>query len=151
MDDFKSIIGSSSGTVLHETHGPYWVCLQYCVEVVSKRVNDEVLYCLDRQQEFDSPLRDSFSSLKEARADYAPKMCGIIFKSKFDYPELQAADLLVGETAKSLHNRLYDPERPVRKSFIALLQMRKKLIGGYFDKTAIPRLLTLAQQPSPRT
>ena len=85
MDDLKSIIGGSSGTILHKTYGPYWVCLQYCVEVISKRVNDEVLYCLDRNQEFDSPLRNSFASLKEARADYAPKISGIIFKSKFDY------------------------------------------------------------------
>jgi Protein of unknown function (DUF3800) len=151
MDDFNSVVGSSSGTVLHEKHGPYWVSLQYCVEVISKRVNDEVLYCLDRQQEFDSPLRDSFHSLKVARTDYAPMMAGITFASKFDYPELQAADLLVGETAKSLHNRLYDPERPLRKSFIALLEMRKKLVGGYFDREGIRNLLAMAQQPSLRT
>ena len=151
MEDFKSSVAGTSGTVLNERYGPYWLCLQYCVEVISKRVNEEVLYCLDRQQEFDAPLRNSFLSLKEARSDFAPKMYGITFKPKTEYPELQAADLLVGETAKSLQNRFYDSERPVRKSFLALLEMKKKLYGGYFDKTRIPRLLALAQQQSPRT
>jgi hypothetical protein len=31
MDDLKNAIKDSSGTVLHEKYGPYWVCLQYCV------------------------------------------------------------------------------------------------------------------------
>ena len=146
MDDFKQVIAGGSGTVLHEKHGPYWVCLQYCVEAISKRVNDEVIYVLDRQQEFDSPLRESYLTLKEVRADYAPKMRGITFEPKTKFPQLQAADLLVGETAKSLQNRLYDRSRPIRKSFLALLEMREKLVGGYFDKTGIPDLLAKAQQ-----
>lgn len=146
MDDFKEVIKNSSGTVLHEKHGPYWVCLNYCIGVISKRVHDEVVYVVDRQKDFDSSLRDSFENLRAIRPDYAPKMGGITFRPKADFPQLQAADLLVGETAKSLQNRLHDPKRPVRKSFLALLEMRKKLVGGYYDSNSIQDMLTKIQQ-----
>lgn len=146
MDDFKEVIKNSSGTVLHEEHGPYWVCLHHCIGVISKRVSAEVIYVVDRQQEFDSLLRESFENLRALRPDYALRMGGITFKPKTEFPQLQAADLLVGETAKSLQNRLYDPKRPVRKSFLALLEMRKKLVGGYYDRNSIQDMLAKIQQ-----
>lgn len=148
MDDFKETIKGSAGTVLHETYGPYWVCLQYCIEVISKRVTEEVVYVIDRQQEFDSPLASSFYTLKKERSDFSPKMMGITFRPKTEFLALQAADLLVGETVKSTHNRFYEPARPIRKSFLALLEMRKKLIGGYFDKSALANVLRAAMTPA---
>jgi hypothetical protein len=106
------------------SEGPPGICQKCrhgfrCDRARSKRVSEEVIYLLDRQEEFDSPLRETFYELKYSRLDFAPKMCGITSKSKTESLPLQASDLLVGETTESLQNRLYDPERSPRQSSLA--------------------------------
>jgi len=133
MPEYKAV-AAGSGTALEERHSPFVICQQYCIEMICKRIDAKVFYIFDRQQEFDSPAIQNFWDTKKKLPEWSEKMDGIAFRSKNEFIPLQAADLLVYESAKSLHNWLYDPSRSVRKSMRALLKRRERLVGGYFDK-----------------
>lgn len=140
MPEYKETV-AGSGSSLEEKERPYLVCLQYCVEMISKRVPGNVRYILDRQEEFDSYAIRAFGDIKRSHPDWAEKMLDITYAPKTKAIPLQAADLLVYETAKSLNNRLYDPLRPVRKSMLALARKPERLTGGYFDAHGSKQLL----------
>jgi hypothetical protein len=71
----------------------------------------------------------------------------ISFQSKNDFVELQAADLLAYETAKSTHNRFFDPQRPIRKSMLALVRKKNRLVGGFVDKDCSKTILDWQSNP----
>ena len=63
-------------------------------------------------------------------------MGAIKFGSKRDFVPLQCADLFVYESYKHLSNRLQQPERDVRKSWLKLSE-KTRLHGGYFDRAGL--------------
>jgi hypothetical protein len=140
MPEYKAT-AVGSGTALEEKHSPFVICQQYCIEMISKRLNKNVFYIFDKQQEFDSPAIQNFRDTKTRFPEWSEKMSGIAFRSKIEFSPLQAADLLVYESAKSLHNWLYDSTRPIRKSMKALLKKRDRLVGGYFDRNGCEIIL----------
>lgn len=141
MPEYKEVV-SGSGTVLEKRHSPYIICQEFCMEVICKQIPEKVLYIFEEQRDFRSFAVSNFWDTKDRFPEWSPKMSGIVFRPKKEFAGLQVADLLVYETAKSLHNRLYDPTRPVRKSMIALLKAKKdNLIGGYFDRDGAKILL----------
>jgi hypothetical protein len=140
MPEYREVV-TGSATSLEEKQRPYLVCLQYCVEMISKLAPRPVRYVLDRQEEFDSYAIATFERIKELHPDWAEKMGDISYVAKTDLAPLQAADLLAYETAKSLNNRLYDPGRPFRKSMLALASRPNRLQGGYFDRGSVVQML----------
>ena len=110
--------------------------------MISKRSPLPVLYVFEEQREFRSFALQNFWDTKNKFPEWAPKMAGITYVPKGKLTGLQAADLLVYETAKSHSNRIHDPSRPVRKSLAALLKCKRdQMIGGYFDRFACRKLL----------
>jgi hypothetical protein len=146
IPDFKEVT-QGSGTQLEEKPSPYLICQQYCIEMISKTINQKVYYVFDQQLELDHPAVVNFYQTKNRFPEWGEKMAGISFQSKSDFVELQAADLLAYETAKSTHNRFFDPTRPVRKSMLALVRKRNRLVGGYIDKDCSRTILDWQTNP----
>ncbi len=140
MPEYREVVAGTA-TPLEEKERPYLVCLQYCVEMISKLASGPVRYVLDRQDEFDSYAIATFNRIRELHPAWAEKMGDVAYMAKTDVAPLQAADLLVYETAKSLNNRLYDPGRPFRKSMLALASKPNRLQGGYFDRDGVVQML----------
>lgn len=140
LDDYAEI-SKGSGTILEEKPMPYQICLQYCIEAICNRVNEKVFYVFDQQREYVSPINETFFKIQDACPKFAPKMGGMTFQSKATVRPLQAADLIAYETAKSLKNFFYEPDRPSRKSWAALLKMKDRLVGGYYDKRNLHQIL----------
>jgi len=146
IPDFKEVVRGSN-TQLEKKPSPYLICQQYCIEMISKRVNKRVHYVFDRQQELDHPAVQNFYATRDNFPEWADKMGTISFQSKNDFVELQAADLLAYETAKSTHNRFFDPQRPIRKSMLALVRKRNRLVGGFVDKDCSKTILDWQSNP----
>jgi hypothetical protein len=146
VPDFKEVVAGSN-TRLEEKPSPYLICQQYCIEMISKRIDSKVHYIFDRQEELDQPAIENFWSTQDAFPEWAGRMGGITFRSKNDFVALQAADLLAYETAKSTYNRFFDPTRPIRKSMLALVRKRGRLVGGYIDRDCSKTILEWQTNP----
>ncbi len=143
MREYKEAVTGES-EFLEEKWAPYIVCQQLCYQKILKKTATDVAFVHDRQEEYDYPAQQWFFEYKDAHPEHADRMKSVTFSSKKDYLPLQAADLLAYETAKGLHNRLYDSERPHRKSMLALAR-KKRLDGGFFDKNGSKFLVDLAE------
>lgn len=146
MPEYKGVV-SGSGTRLENKPSPYLICQQYCLEMVSKKVAQDVYYVFDRQDEFDKPAIDNFWSTKNDFPQWGKYMAGISYKSKGQFVALQAADLLAYETCKSINNKLFRPDLPIRKSMLALVRKRQRLVGGFIDKDGIRHILEWQKNP----
>jgi hypothetical protein len=146
VPEFKEVVRGSN-TRLEEKPSPYLICQQYCIEMISKRIDRIVHYVFDRQQELDHPAKQNFYATKDKFPEWGEKMSVISFQSKDDFIELQAADLLAYETAKSTHNRFFDPSQPVRKSMLALIRKKNRLVGGFIDKDCSKSILDWQANP----
>jgi hypothetical protein len=149
MPEYKGVV-SGSGTRLEDRPSPYLICQQYCLEMVSKKIAEDVHYVFDRQDEFDKPAIDNFWSTKNDFPEWGKHMAGIAFESKEQFVPLQYADLLAYETFKRLNNKLFRPDLPTRKSMLALVRKHKSLIGGFIDKDLIRNILEWQTHPKHR-
>lgn len=141
MDDYKRVV-QGTGSALEQKHSPYVICEFYLFELICKYINHPVRYILEEQPEFKGFGRSAFWETRDRFPQWTDKMVDITYRPKPKFAGLQAADLLVYETAKSHHNRLYDPTRKTRESMVGLLKAKKdKLKGGWLDEKAIRVLL----------
>lgn len=143
MEDYKEVVAGAS-EFLENKWAPYVVCQQLCYQIILKHTNADIIFIHDRQDEYDYPARSWFLDYKDGHPEVADRMKGITFSSKSDFRPLQAADILAYETAKGLHNVLYDPNRPHRRSMLALAR-RRRLDGRFFDRNGSEYLVNLAE------
>jgi hypothetical protein len=141
MPEYREVV-AGTGSLLEEKHSPYVICQQLCIELICKHIPEKVFCVFEDQREFRSFAVQNYWDTKDRFPEWASKMSGIAYRPKTQFAGLQAADLLIYETAKSLHNRLFDPSRPIRKSMKALIKAKgENLIGEYFDKDGAKALL----------
>lgn len=136
MFDYKSVV-EGTGSILEEKRSPYIMLQSYLIEMICKKVQAPVLYVFEEQREFCAFAESNFWDIRDKFPDRSQKMAGIVYRPKAEYAGLQAADLLVYGSAKSLGNRLYEPSRPARQSMLELVRCKgKNLDGGWFDGSA---------------
>ena len=118
------------------------MCQTYLTEKICQQIDKSVFYVFEEQREFQPFAAQNFWDIKDKFPDRGSKMDGLAYRPKSEWPGLQAADLLVYETAKSLANRLYDPSRPARQSMLALLRCKKEnMHAAWFDEAAAKQWL----------
>jgi hypothetical protein len=136
MGYYKGIV-QGSGSILEEKHSPYVLLESYLIEIICKKVHSPVHYVFEEQREFRKFAISNSWDIREKFPGRDKKMAAIVYRPKAKYAGLQAADLLVYESAKSLGNRLYEPSRPARQSMLALVRCKgKDMEGGWFDEAA---------------
>lgn len=101
--------------------------------------NEKVAFFFDRQEQFKHKALEQYDHALTHDTDN--RFGGIAFESKEEYPQLQAADLLVGRT-RGIGRRIYQGRQLVSKnSWNEDLGVSGKILVMYYDAEILEKLV----------